>query len=239
MQGRFLLLQVLFVGQSVDLWFRFFFDNLFWLLLVSSIGRNLLRGWFRDSFVRDYALCFTSVLLAAAPVASTSAALFDFLAASRSRAAIIGSLAVARRSPSSASKLGVAVVVVGLVSECDERVKSKTVWSVRGRQVSKARKMNEFNRQKTHCIRSPRLVNWFTYLSSILDGSTTTFLVAVAGFFEAAPESFLAATGVGPSSPESSRAAKKLEVCPAKEREREVSKSVLSVCQSSYGRRGQ
>lgn len=115
------MLQVLFIRQSVDLRFRFFFlDNLFWFLFIGSVGRSFLRGgWLRDSFVRDGSLCFASVLLAAAPVASTSASLFDFLAASRSRAAIIGALAVTGRSPSSASKLGVAVVVVGFVSESE------------------------------------------------------------------------------------------------------------------------
>jgi hypothetical protein len=56
-------------------------------------------------------------VLVAPPVASATAVLFDFLAATRARPTVVGPLAVSYWSPSAATKLGVAVVVIGFVSD--------------------------------------------------------------------------------------------------------------------------
>lgn len=58
-----------------------------------------------------------SVVLVRPPVAGAGAVLFDLFAAAGARTALVRAFPVTRRGPSAASKLGVAVAVVGSLAE--------------------------------------------------------------------------------------------------------------------------
>ena len=97
---------VLGKSHGVVLWLGFWFR--------SDLGGSclrVLRLFLNGSFVHSTFGLF-GLFLVGTPVASATAALFDFLATSSSTAAIVGTLAVTRRSSSAASMLRVAVAVV-------------------------------------------------------------------------------------------------------------------------------
>jgi hypothetical protein len=99
--------QVLIVGEGL-VFDRFrcgvFFGNTF--------NRGLVG--FGILFYRTF--CLPGFVLVRTPVVCTSTVLFDFLATSRARTTIVGALSITGRQTSTATKLGVAIVVIRLFS---------------------------------------------------------------------------------------------------------------------------